>query len=133
MLSMKRRYEGLTEDNQAVPLLKLKRPRDNSTIDLVPTFAFSPAIQIADEPPVFLTLDSAMEAMTGDVLTVLSHITTAHYGLGTADASSDSFELGEEHESFAAEYGGYSYTYREHDGTSYHFTLSAEGPDQGDH
>ncbi len=124
-----KRYEGPAEDNQAVLLLKLKRPSGNATIELVPTFAFSATIQTSEKPEDFRTLYSVMEAMTDNVLEVLSYTTVA---AGLPMPASDSVDVGEEHDTVAAEYGGHSFTYREHDGTSHHFRLPVGDLDQDD-
>ncbi|WP_158894136.1 hypothetical protein [Amycolatopsis anabasis] len=124
------RHEGQVEgDNAVVMRLKLKRPRNSarSIADVIPTFAYFPSLQISDEPVEFRTLASAMEVMTNDVLKVIGHVTDI---LGLPFPDSDSFELGEEHDAIAPEYGGDIFTFREHDGTIHRFNLAAGELDQ---
>ncbi|AEK45977.1 hypothetical protein [Amycolatopsis mediterranei] len=122
-----RRHEGpIDGDNKAVLVLKFERPRGNAPIDVVPTFAFSPSIQISDDPVEYRTLASAMEVMTDGVLKVLTYCTSS---LGLPMPDIDSLELGEENDLVAADLAGDVYTFRDFDGTVHRFTGPA-APDE---
>ncbi|MFI5588384.1 hypothetical protein ACIA5G_25250 [Amycolatopsis sp. NPDC051758] len=57
-----RRHEGpIDGDNKAMLFLKFECPQGNVPIDVVPTFAFSPSIQISDDPIEYRALACAME------------------------------------------------------------------------
>lgn len=89
------RCEGQVDDNAVVARLKLRRPRDSGPIDLVPTFAHTPSIQISEAPVEFRSLASAMDAMHDAVLAVLVDLTGR---LGEPYPDGDDLNLGVEHE-----------------------------------
>jgi hypothetical protein len=97
------RHEGQVDDNTVVARLKLTRPLGNAPVDLHPTFAHLPTLQISDSPAEYRSLGSVMESLRDAVLRVLSY-TTVLMGLPIPDM--DGLEPGEEHDAVAAEYGG---------------------------
>jgi len=113
------RFAGELKDNDVVARLKFKRPAQSGELSLIPTFAFSPSLQVSQDPAEFFPLDVVMEAMTKDVTAVLGQATVI---LGADLPDPDSLELGDEHEAVAAEYGGVLATFTDHDGTVHRVT-----------
>lgn len=109
-----------------VARLKFKRPAGSPELDLTPTFAYSPSLQISEDPARFFPLGVVMDAMREDVAAVLYAATSI---LGGEIPDPDSLELGEEHEAVAAEYGGVVATVRDLDGTAHRATLPPDEPD----
>lgn len=96
------RLEGEAADGAVVARLKIRRPPASQEIDLMPTFAHIASIQISEEPVDFRSLPSAMDVMREHVLYTLVALTDR---LGRAYPDTGDFELGEEHEAYATEFG----------------------------
>jgi hypothetical protein len=122
------RHEGPIDDGAVLARLKLRRPTNSAPLDLVPTFAHLPTLQISDDPVEFRSLASGMDVLRGDVLKV---ITSSASILGLPPPDPSSLELGKEHEAFATEHGGIVATFQEHDGTIRRFSLPSDEPNEG--
>jgi len=107
------RHEGAAADGTVVARLSIRRPPDGVPVDLRPTFAHLPTVQINDNPVEHRSLASAMDAMRDAVLQVLAFTTDL---LGLAMPDPESLELGETHEAIAPEYGGHVALLRDGDG-----------------
>lgn len=108
------RHEGAVQDGAVVARLKMKRPAEGVPVDLRPTFAHLPSLQISDTPPEHRSLATVMDGMREDVLWVLTAVTAA---MGEPTPAGETLDLGDEHETFAAEYGGHLALLRHDDGT----------------
>jgi hypothetical protein len=113
------RFAGELADNDVVARLKFKRPVQGGELSLIPTFAFSPSLQVSDDPVELFPLDVVMEALTEDITAVLAQATVI---LGAEPPDPDSLELGDEHNTVAADYGGVVVTFTAHDGTAHRVT-----------
>jgi hypothetical protein len=109
-----RRHEGPVEDNTVVARLKLKRPVGSTPVELRPTFAYLPTLQISDHPVEYRSLGSIMEVLRDEVLRVVTCTTVL---IGEPLPEADGLELGEEHETVAAACGGNIGVMRGDDGT----------------
>src|SRR5207248_5056126 len=109
--------------------LKVKRRAGPQTIDLNPTFAFAPSLQISDNPVEFRQLAGLMEAMKDEVLRVITVVTGV---LGLPHPDPDSLELGDEHEPFAPENSGHLLRVRDRDGTTHPFNITTADLEQNE-
>jgi hypothetical protein len=116
------RVAGPVEDKAVVARLKFKRPVGGRSITLIPTFAYSPALQVGDDADRLVPLHVVMEAMRQQVCDVIGAATTV---LGAEFPSPDDLELGMEHAEVAAENAGTIATFRDHTGTVHRLTPPA--------
>jgi hypothetical protein len=87
-----------------------------SLIPHVRVLAFPPGQR---RPVELFPLDVVMEALTEDITAVLAQATVI---LGAEPPDPDSLELGDEHNTVAADYGGVVVTFTAHDGTAHRVT-----------
>lgn len=122
---------GPVQDGDVVARLKIRRPAGNQEIILTPTFTYSPALQVGDEPGRPIPLHVVMRAIQEYVFAVVSNATDI---LGEPFPDPDSMEIGLEHAAVAPENAGIVATFRDHKGTTHHLpnpTSSAtSGEDQ---
>lgn len=121
------RHAGNVQDNAVVVRLKLRRPAAGTPVDLTPTFAHTATIQISDDPLEHRTLGSAMDVMRDEVLRILGYAASV---LGVPAPEPGTLELGEEHDSVAAEYAGDLFTFQTHDGTTHRIQLPVNDTDK---
>lgn len=121
------RHAGNVEDNAVVVRLKLRRPAAGTPVDLTPTFAHTATIQVSDDPIEHRTLGSAMDVTRDEVLKILRCATRV---LGAPFPEPGALELGEEHDSVAAEYAGDVFTFQKHDGTTHRIQLPMNSVDK---
>ncbi|MFI1997031.1 hypothetical protein [Actinoplanes sp. NPDC020271] len=109
------RHEGPVADGAAVASLKIKRPADGRIrLDLQPTFSLLATLQISDDPIDHRSLRAVMDGIRDAVLWVLVTLTKAS---GQPVPDPGSLELGDFHETVAAQYAGHLGIVRHADGT----------------
>jgi hypothetical protein len=105
------RFTGPIEDNAVVARLKFKRPVGSRSISLIPTFAYSHALQVGEDAERIVPLHVVMDAMRQHVCDVIDASTTI---LGAERPAPDDLELGTEHAAVAAENAGMIASFRDH-------------------
>ncbi|WP_084134377.1 hypothetical protein [Actinopolyspora erythraea] len=108
------RYEGQATDGTVVARVTAKRPQSPQTIEVRPTFAHGPTLQIRDNPVDFRRLGEVMDVLRDSVLAIIGHVTIM---LGAPTPERDELNLGEEHDAYAPELGGVVLGVTDHDGT----------------
>lgn len=95
--------EGSARDGDVVARLKIRRPLSNQEIDVVPTFAHLPTIQISENPVEFRGLGSAINVISERVTQVL-YAMMSELGLALPDL--EQLETGAENDSILPDAGG---------------------------
>ncbi|MEV0675151.1 hypothetical protein AB0I60_01370 [Actinosynnema sp. NPDC050436] len=116
------RFTGPVEDDAVVARLTFKRPVGGRSVNLVPTFAYSPVVQVGEEVDRVEPLHVVMEAMRRHVVDVVDKATAI---LGARRPSLDELELGMEHVAVAAENAGVIATFRDQRGTVHRLDVPA--------
>ncbi|WP_194838573.1 hypothetical protein [Nocardia sp. XZ_19_369] len=114
------RVTGEVADTSVVARLKMKRPNKPGSLNVYPTFQYSPSLQVSEDPAEFVPLHVAMDAMSEAVLHVLVASTSL---LGEQLPGADTLEVGMGHEAVAAEYAGVVARFHRLDGTVDHVAL----------
>ncbi len=106
-----RRMTGAIGDGSVVGSVKLRlNPQGSRELKLLPTFAYTPSLEVSENPVEFIPLSRAMESMTASVLDVIYKATEV---LGEAIPDPDELEVGLEHDDVAVENAGVTWTFRD--------------------
>lgn len=120
------RYDGPAEHGRVLVRLKLRRPHGRITIEPMPVFAHLFTVQISDNPVEHRSLGSVMDVTKETVLGVI--VATTHF-LSEAMPDVDGFELGAQHEQYAAEFGGALAKVHEADGAVHRYPCRCPAAD----
>lgn len=96
---------GQVQIGDVVAGLTLRRSTESQGVDLGPTFAHTLVLQVGEEPPAWVPLADAMEAVKHYSFSMIVAFAEL---LGEELPDSSSFELGSEHAAVAREFGGRS-------------------------
>ncbi|MFC6093931.1 hypothetical protein [Saccharothrix lopnurensis] len=122
-----RRTTGSLDDGSVVGSVRLRlNPRGSREIELLPTFAYSPSLEVGEDPAEFIPLSVVMGLMTANVLDVINKATSA---LGETMPSPEELEVGLEHDDIAVENTGIVWTFRDAAGFLHFLEPCPDDPD----